>query len=181
MAISTASSLGAPIVHGSVVVPVSVRGQWTTIISNVEASAETTALLEPLSATSSYIVPLRVGAGTRLCIRMAYTAGATVVTDPVVRLYAVYGEPSSGVFADDGTIHAERIDSFDANDAGITVTSATGSQLVDTTYEYTNTQPGVDDGSAGYDLKGAWYVIALIETAASITAGTGVLQAKLLN
>lgn len=179
MAISTAVPIGTPILTGQVVIPGSVRGQWTDIISNIEATAESAGvLLRPLSATSSYIVPLRVTVGTRIKFRMKYTAAATVTTNPVVRLYAMCGELSSGVFNDDGTVFTERLDNADANAAGLTFTSATGSQLRDTAYEYTDTYP---TDLTAYDMQGAWYVFGLIETAAAITAGVGTLQAQVLN
>jgi hypothetical protein len=180
MAISAATSLGTPITTGTVVIPGSCRGQWTDIISNIEASAESAGvLLRPLSATSSYIVPAQVVVGTRIKFRMKYTAGATVGTNPVVRIYAMCGSlTNAGLFNDDGTVFTERIDNADANAAGLTITSATGSQLRDTAYEYTDTYPA---DLTAYDLQGAWYVFALIETAAAITAGVGTLQAQALN
>lgn len=179
MAIATATSLGAPVVTGGVVVPASVRGQWTTICSNVEATAESAGvLLRPLSATSSYIIPAKVGGScTRFYVRMQYTVGTTVGTNPVFRFYGVYGALTSGSFLDDGTVFAIRLDSADCNAAGVTITASTGAQIRDTTYEYTDISPDL----TGWDLMGCDYVIALIETAGSITSGTGILQAMALN
>jgi hypothetical protein len=178
MAISTPSSLGCLIDQGKVVCPISVKGSWTDICSNVEATAESSAvLLRPFSATSSYIVPGTVSVGTRLVVRMKYTAGTTVGTNPVFRFYGVYGKFDNGAFADDGTVYALRIDNADANATGVTITASTGAQIRDTTYEYTDPLPDL----TGWDLMGAHYVLALIETAGSITSGTGTLQAMVLN
>lgn len=180
MAISSASSLGCPVVTGNVVVPASVRGQWTTLISNVEATAESaTVLLRPLSATSSYIVPLRVGGScTRFFARMKSTAGGAVATSPVIRFYGLYGSvyAGTGAFVDDDTTYSLRLDNADANAAGVTVTASIAAQLRDANYEYTDIVPDLD----GWDLMGCDYLIALIETAASIT-GSGVLQVMALN
>lgn len=180
MAISGPTSLGALAVTGNVVYPASVRGSWTTIISDLEATAETAAvLLRPKSAVSSYIIPARLpGLGTRVQIRARYTAGATITTSPVVRLFTIDGDINgSGAFTDDETQQFQRIDNADGNAAGVTVTCSSGADIRDTTYAYSDILPDL----TGYDCLGGAWLIALIETAGNISTGTPILQARVLN
>ena len=95
----------------------------------------------------------------------------------MVRFYGVYGGyTGTGAFPDDATAYTLRLDNVDANAAGVTMTAAIAAQLRDTSFEYTDIMPDL----TGWDLMGCDYLIALIETAASIT-GSGTLQVMALN
>lgn len=180
MALGSETSIGTPIhAGGGLVYPCSVRGQPTLIHSDLTQTANTGAeLLRPLSATTSYIVPAHLRSGTRISVWARYLRASTVTTNPVVRLYAVYGSLSSGASVDDGTVQWRRIDNSDANATGITLTISSGADGRDTTYAYTDEMPST---TVGYDAKGAWYILALVETAAVVSAGSVQLYAMALN
>lgn len=180
MALATETAIGAPITTGSAVYPSSLRGQPTMIHSDMTQTANTAAtLLRPLSATTAYIIPAKINIGTRLYVWGRYPIANTITTNPVIRLYAVYGDLSSGASVDDGTVQFRRIDNVDQNAAGITLTLSASADGRDTTYGYTDAMPDL----TGWDCLGAWYILALVETAAVWNAGSGAypLFAMVLN
>jgi hypothetical protein len=165
---------GAGVTH-----PGSTFTDWQTIHNDLTATAETGAvLLRPLTYAGTNVAPGKMPPGaTRFLLRGRYPQASTLTTSPVVRLYGVWGTPTAaGVFADDGTVLAMRLDNVDANAAGVTVTIGTTADLRDTTYRYTDV---ID--LTGFDAKGAWYILALTETAGVISAGSIQLQALAMN
>lgn len=177
-AIGTLLSGTKPVSCGSVQI-----GPWVTIHDDEEATASTAAvLIRPLSETSGNVHAIRVPDGaTRVLIRDKRTAATVIVASPVLRVYGVYGEANAeGWFADDGTIQVIRLDRHTVG-AGATLTLVQATDIRDTTFQYSAPLIQTDDGTPWMDCKGAQYVFVLVETAANITAGTGVLQAAFLN
>lgn len=178
MAIAAATSAGGVTPTGRVVYPASVQGHWSTIITDLEATAETTALLRPQSAVSTYITPVVLGGNcTRFLVRARYTDSATITTNPVVRIYGGYYDVREAGLVDDGTKHCLRLDNVDSDATGLTVTMDEDDDLRDTTYAYSDCVPDLD----GIDAKGAWFIWALIETAGNVGTGTPILQIMPLN
>lgn len=182
MAISTARATS--LFRGTFKGIVTCSGQadgWVTIHNDVSSTvtAETAAvLLRPLSATTSSIIPAKIlHPVSRVILRLRYPqAVAIATTQPVVRLYSIFGEPIGGAFPDDGTVHFMRLDAQAATTAGLTLTVGSNTaDLRDTTFCYSN-----PSSLAGMDLQCGRYVIALVETAGVITTGSGTIQLQAL-
>jgi len=184
---AAATSLGAEMQGGDVTYPASVKGSWSIIHSNLVTAAESATILKSPATYGGPAVPARVHpATTRLLIMARYaTATTAVATSPVVRLYAVYGPdasftPSTGAFLNDGSVIFRRIDSGTSTGTGITLTlttAATADKICDATYRYSDCYD-----IAGTDLLGAKWILALTETAASVTGSTTIeLMAMALN
>lgn len=184
---AAATSLGAEMQGGDVTYPASVKGSWTIIHSNLVTAAESATILKSPATYGGPAVPARVHpATTRLLVMARYaTATTAVATSPVVRLYAVYGPDASfdagtGAFLNNGTVIFRRIDSGTSTGTGITLTlttAATADKICDATYRYSDCYD-----IAGTDLLGAKWILALTETAASVTGSATVeLVAMALN
>jgi len=184
---AAATSLGAEMQGGDVTYPASVKGSWSIIHSNLITAAESATILKSPATYGGPAVPARVHpATTRLLIMARYaTATTAVATSPVVRLYAVYGPDASfdagtGAFLNNGTVIFRRIDSGTSTGTGITLTlttQATADKICDETYRYSDCYD-----IAGTDLLGAKWILALTETAASVTGSTTIeLMAMALN
>lgn len=184
---AAATSLGAEMQGGDVTYPASVKGSWTIIHSNLVTAAESATILKSPATYGGPAVPARVHpATTRLLVMARYaTATTAVATSPVVRLYAVYGPDASfdagtGAFLNNGTVIFRRIDSGTSTGTGITLTlttAATADKICDATYRYSDCYD-----IAGTDLLGAKWILALTETAASVTGSTTIeLMAMALN
>lgn len=179
--------LSAGIPAGNVTYPASVTGNWTIIHNNLVTAAESATILKSPATYGGPAAPAAVSpATTRLLIMARYaTATTAVTTSPVVRLYAVYGPdasftPSTGTFLNDGSVIFRRIDSATSTGTGITLTlttAATADKICDATYRYSECYD-----IAGTDLIGAKWILALTETAASVTGSTTIeLMAMALN
>lgn len=170
MALATARPANTMIGAGALCVSASARGTWQTAIldtSNTATAQSAAELLRPLSVTSSNIAPIRVGAGvSRVVVRARYFEDDVNGTHAgIIRLYAVYGEPTSGSkqFADDGTIEVMRLDA----DSGAGLSLLRSSTLNIRTGElWRYTAPVTVSSSRLIDLHGAWYLLALLETKA---------------
>ena len=165
--------LGSSIGSGSLVYPSSIVAGWNVIHDNLTDTAESaSALVRPATYASTYVYPAKIHeAGSRLFLRARHDPGITnVATAPKVRIYGAYGpdaslNPTTGVFLDDGTVTWVRLD----NNAAATSASAitfSYSGFRDSTYRYTDLV-----SSAGYDLLGCKWVVALTETAAATFTG----------
>lgn len=171
MALGTVANVGLSGFTHDPVVTGSGKGGWATCIASALATANSAGeLLQPLSITNSNNVPVKLGPGvTRVAVRARYNTGVTVVgTSPVVRLFAVYADPSSGAFANDGTVKFVRIDA--QSGAGVTLTCDTTNDVRDATYKYSALV--TFSGLTAVDMLGGWYLIAVLETAAVLTGGT---------
>lgn len=167
---------GCEIVSGDVTFPASVKAQWVTLHGNLSDTAESaTVLLRPATYASAFVYPMRIhAAATRISIMARYKQGtSTVTTSPVVRIYGIWGADSvvtpAGVISDDGTAIIRRLDNGSSNNAGITLTlttAAAADKIRDTTYRYSD-----EYDITGVDLRGAKWLLALTETAASISGG----------
>lgn len=173
---------GSPATTGSV------RGLWQLINIDLE-TADTAGLLSPYLITRAAFIWLKVPDGAVRClIRGRNDAVATTfTTDPVVRMIGAFptlpGREADKAIVDSGfsgtpgqTNHAEflRLDSIDANAAGVTIDFSATTNLEDATYEYTDVPAANGEGLGGltgFDLKGATYVGMMVETAASVTGG----------
>ena len=181
-------------------VPTTAHGTWVTIHGNIAATASTaTVLLRPLSETSSNVRIMRVPSGAvRIRIRARYTAAINVTTAGIVRVYGLTPplEPSTEFtatvtdttstfsFADDGTTGVDRVDADTANAAGVTlspIASPLATNIRDSTYSYSDVFPARSTPSMGYDLAGASYVMLLVEQAAVLGSGSGIVQAMFIN
>mgnify|MGYP000896199645 CR=1 FL=1 len=181
------TKLGAEMQGGDITYPASVKGSWTIINSNLTSTAETASVLKSPATYAGTAIPARVHpATTRILIRARCATGiSAVATSPVVRLYACYGPdasftPGSGTFLNDGSITFVRIDSGTSTGTGVTLTlttAAAADKLCDSNYRYSDCYD-----IAGTDLLGAKWILALTETAASVTGSTTVeLVAMALN
>lgn len=176
----------------------SVRGLWQLINTDLETT-DTAGLLKPYLITRADFIWLRVPDGaTRVLLRGRNDSVATTfTTDPVVRLVGAFptlpGDAAGKAISDSGfsatpgdTNHAEflRLDSIDANAAGVTIDFAATTNLEDGTYEYTDIPAANGEGLGGmngFDLKGATYVGLMVETAANVTGGaTNVARGEVL-
>ena len=178
----TIRQASASIPAGQLIYPVSSKGIWVTIHDDLEATASSATILNrPLSNTDSSSRPVKVSdAGGKWLVRAKY-AQASAPSSPVVRLYAIFGEPSAdGTFADDGTVTFMRLDNKDSGATGITVTVDSTNDLRDSTYRYTDPR-GVDADFAPSDALGAAYILALVETAAGSVSGAVTLELMTLN
>lgn len=180
MAIGTFVSAN-PAQSGPNVTVASVKGSWITANDDAETAQSATDLLVPAGIDDSVFHWIVVGPGaTRALIRARALVGATVTTDPVVRLIGAYGKINAdGSFANDGTVKFLRLDNADANAAGLTLDliSSGANTLRDATYQYSDVLPSLD----GVDLKGAHYVGVAVETAANVNTGTVQVELLLLN
>lgn len=187
MAWANSISAGGKIPHGIVVTPTSCYGQWYTIHNDLTAAAETTALVRPLSSTTSSVIAFKFGGPcTSFMLRGRYPQASTLTTNPVVRVYGVYPTADLGLapitaFADDGTNHVMRLDNADASNTGVTVTMDNTNDLRDTTYRYTDPVTNAMTSGFTFDARGASWGLALTNTAAVISAGTMQLQILILN
>lgn len=159
----------------------SVYGSWIIANDDAETAQSATDLLVPHGIDDATFHWVRVGPGcTRALVRARALVGATVTTDPVVRLIGAFGNINAdGSMPSDGTVNFLRLDNVDANAAGLTldcVTSGSG-LLRDATYMYTDPLPSLD----GVDLRGANYVGVAVETAANVNTGVVAVQLLLLN
>ena len=169
--------LGCGLESGAITYPASVKAQWTTVHGNLSDTAETaTVLLRPATYASAFVYPARIHhSATRISIMARYKqATSMVTTTPVVRIYGIWGadtvvNASTGAIADDGTAIIRRLDNGASNGAGITLTlttAAAADKMRDTTYRYSD-----EYDITGVDLRGAKWLLALTETAASISGG----------
>lgn len=170
---------------GDTVYCASARTSFRVAIEDLTATAATaTQLLAPLTFPGGKIIPIGPRT-TRLILRARLTSATTAVaTSPVVRLYSFAGtlEPANSL------VPIGRIDADTWTAAGVTLTlpgspSATTMLTVEVdsvTYRYGDTLPAASTG-VGYDCLGGRYILALTETAASITGGAAVLEIGVLN
>jgi len=164
--------LGVQAQEGAPSYPVSVRGEWRVIHSNLALTAETsTVLLNPGTYASTGVIPVELPSCTRLLLRVRTKLITGVTTNPVVCIFGGWGPAASytqgtGVFLTDGTITWSRLDNPAAGSTGITLTPTTAGYR-DTTYRY-----GDIYDITGIDLLGANYLLALTQTAGVVTGGT---------
>lgn len=174
----TVVQASASIPAGGTSYPVTVKGVWVTIHDDLEATAETSTVLNrPLSNTGTNAHPAKVSDGGGKWMVRAKYAKASSPTSPKMCIYAIYGEPGSdGNFADDGTVPVIRLDNSDSGAAGVEITIDPTNDICDGTYRYSD--PITFTPS---DALGAWYILALTHTAASSVAGAVTLQLMTLN
>lgn len=176
---TTATAASPEASSGGLQVPASAKGDWADAIANIEATAQSAAeLVRPLSTSSTNVVPVKIGDScTRILLRAKYPTGSAITTSPVVRVFALYGDPTSaGVFADDGTVKFLRLDATGGTTAGITITLDTTNDLKDSTYQYSS--PWSLDL---LDARGAKWILVLLETAAVHAGAGGTIEVLGLN
>lgn len=184
---NTPNAVNPGLDSGQVVYPASARTAFRVAIADLTATAATaTVLLNPLTFTgvSAQVIPLGPRS-TRVIVRGRVTSATTAVaTSPVVRLYAFAGDPSDLTTC----TPIGRVDADTWTAAGLTLTFDATPSATDmftntngaTTYRYTNTLPTASTG-VGYDCLGASFIVALTETAASITDGACALEIGVMN
>lgn len=172
MALAAAARINSLVGGGALSVPVSAKGTFATAILNSRSTAQTGAeLLAPMSVTSSNIVPVKIGPGvSRFEVRGRYPIEASGGTHAgVVRLYAIYDEPTGGAWPNDGTVNFRRLDANN-NSAGLTLAVDRTNNVRDAAYFYTApasyTSPIDGTTSTLIDAMGGWYLLPLLETAA---------------
>lgn len=152
---------------------VSAHGSWDIAHLNASATAQTAAeLIRPFSVSSANVVPIRTHHSTRMLVRCRYGAAGVVTTSPVVRLFSVYGTVNEGdtTLADDGTIRAVILARAQ------TIACVPATDVRDATYSYSDPLTlTLTDGI------GSNAALVFIETAASITGVTPVIELMLLN
>jgi len=163
-----------PASNGGSVVIASAKGSWNVCHLNASATAQTGAeLIQPGNVSSSNIVPIELGESvTRGLFRCRYGAAGAVTTSPVIRIFAAYGPkliPGTTI-PNDGTLR------FVILARAQTLTCVAATDVRDATYSYSDPL-----SLAGTDLLGASYLLVFVETAASITGATPVIESCLLN
>ena len=181
--------IGVDISAGQITFPAFAQTDWEIIHNDLKATAETSAvILRPGSYSNSNVYPVRVPLnGVRMMARVRYaTAISAMTTAPVVAFYGAYGPDTAfneetGVFNDTGSIRWMRLDiAASGATAGTTLSVTPSTDIRDGTYKYgaptgetsgTNIQFG-----AGFDTRGAKWVMALVSTAATGLTGAGDVQ-----
>lgn len=162
---------------------------WQVCHTDLEAAAETTALVQPLGTTNAGVLWVKVPDGAvRAQFRVRYGSGATVTTSPVLRVFGFSGVPS----ADEGSTLAfslgaatpvsfpERLDTV-ANSTGTTITLDGTNDVRDGTYQWSQPMSSPLDGNPWIDLRGNRWVAALVETAANVSGIIAQCEIKFLN
>lgn len=160
------------------VTPVTSAGAMIQVHDDARTAQSSAEMLRPAVVASTLFHWVRRGLDTtRIILFARQPVGATVTASPVVRVFGAYGlggapiapDPTTGNFADDGSVRFVRLDNTAANAAGVTMLlSSGGSGLArDTSFAYSNPVPDLD----GLDLKGCeWYGV-MVQTAAAYSAG----------
>lgn len=169
---------------GGFVHTASVRGQWQQVNDDLETAEAAADLLKPWNITRSTFHWCKVPEwATRVLVRGKIDlASTTYTTAPVVRLVGAFPfdlstngldtirkSGFSGVATDVNGAEFLRLDAATANATGPTIPIAASktTMFIDST-GYIYTDP-ID--LTGYDVKGAWYVGLMVETAAVVTGG----------
>jgi hypothetical protein len=164
------------------------KGQWVTVNDDARTAQGASVLLSPATVTDSVFHWVAVPEGVRkVLVRARMPVGtATVTTSPKVRVWGAFktqatsGEVaigSDGSFVNDGTIQFVRLDNATVSNAGVTLSLATSSRLVDSTWSYSDVST-----LSGYDTQGADYIGVMVDTAAAIVSSAAVeIQVLLLN
>lgn len=180
MPIGSAKAGGVNVSSGPLVFPASVKGTWTIANDDAETAQSATDLLVPAGIDDSTFHWVEVHPGaTRVLVRARMAVGATVTTDPIVRIIGAFADPASdGSYANDGSVMFLRLDNADWNATGVTLdlTSSGSTMNSDSVYAYSDVTT-LD----GYDVKGSWYIGVAVETAANVNSGTVPVQVLFLN
>ena len=181
--------IGVDISAGQITFPAFAQTDWEIIHNDLKATAESSAvLLRPGSYSNSNVYPVRVPLnGVRMMARVRYaTAISAISTEPVIAFYGAYGpdtafNESTGVFDDTGLVRWVRLDiASSGSTAGTSMSTEPTTDIRDGTWKYglitgeasgTNIQFG-----AGFDTRGAKWVMALVSTAATGLTGAGDVQ-----
>ena len=173
--------------------PVSAGGAWVICHDDCKTAESATELLRPATIANTRFHWVRRGNATRVIIRARVDAAlSAVATHPVVRIYSAFDNGYSdaggdglivpaGTMPDTGTVRVLRVDSINADDAGITLTLPVGTtnttRIRDASYFYSSPH-----SLTGTDLLGGDYFGVVVATAASVTDGTTVpIEALLIN
>lgn len=163
----------SPATYGRPSVIVSAKGAWVTAHANASATAQTAAeLIRPFNVSSSNVIPFKLGQLTRCLFRCRYGAAGAVTTSPVIRVFACYGDIATGAttIVDDATIRSIIVASAQ------TLTCVAATDVRDTTYSYS-----APLSLSGSDMLGGDFGLVFIETAASITGATPIIEVLTLN
>ena len=154
----------------------SVKGLWIVANDNAETAQTSGDELDPLAIDDETFHWVQVPEGaTRALVRAKIDDEATVSTSPTFFLMGAYGGDPSDSNAKGVTFM--RLDNADADAEAVTLTIETGANVVtDGTWDISNP---VD--LDGYDLKGAWYIGLIVDTAASVSTGTVPIEVMFLN
>jgi len=182
---SVQESVNPGLDSGQVVYSASARTAFRVAITSLTATAATaTELLNPLTFSGVNVIPLGPRS-TRIVVRARLTSATTAAaTSPVVRLYAFAGSPSD--LANATPIGRIDADTWTATGITLTLAASPGATTMltntsgGTTYRYSDTLPTASTG-VGYDCLGATFIVALTETAASITGGACALEIGVMN
>lgn len=171
MALATSAAL--PIDgDGQLVIPVSLSALWTWAISEgrvATADNSGSSITNPttmITAATQRILLRRSRAGTTLLLRLAYSAGATVSTSPVVE-----------VFGRTGTNAWQRLENK-SGAVAVTLTAA-ADDVTDGTLKYTH--PSMT--THAFDCAGCDEILVGVKTAFAVSAGVTTnaeVQAKII-
>lgn len=176
---ATASS-GSAFPAGPLVYPTSTKGEWVTCHTNLAATASTAANLStPYNAADTNAVWIKVPECTRVVLRAKCAVGVSAVAaSPIVYVYGVdtKGDVTASTIPSDATIGPVGAKTLTGTAVTLTLAAASANtNIKDATYLYSAE-------SDPLDLKGAAYLLVLVQTAASLTSGgTPVCEAKFLN
>lgn len=147
----------------------SLRGDWGTVKTGVNAASSATLLRNPSSLIASAaqydLTVFKCQLGTSVIVRLKYDDGfAGTITSPVIK---VYGIDSNGKF------HFLKNSNSTTPVATSTLTVDTTNDITDGTYNYTDV-----GANQIYDLQGSTYFCVVVSTAlASTDGGDAVAQA----
>lgn len=174
-----ADSIGSPrqarpsVTPAVPVVSVTARGTWVVVHDDARIANSAAELLNPTSVDDSvcHWIPVDPSAAKITSLRCKVPIATTAVgTSPIVRVYLGWGTlADSGSAPSDGTFRFERLDNASQTAAGLTLTfdatPTTSDQFNDATYFYSTSV-----FQTPTDLKGANYILVLVETAGACTA-----------
>lgn len=155
------------------VLPLSTAGAWVTVHDDARTAQAETDLLNPTAVDDAVCHWVRLDrAASKIChLRCKVPIATTAVgTSPVVRVYLGYGALNEdGSVPTTGGFRVERLDNADPAAEGLTLafegSPSAGNQMHDAAWYYSRSvlqEPT--------DLRGADYLIVLVETAGVCTA-----------
>lgn len=148
-------------------------------VSNALVAAGGTNLRRPLAYTGTASRWVRVPPGASFfALRARIITANEVTTSPVVRVYGAYTSmPPSGTnhtYPDDGSVQLARIDNEDVSGAGVTLAFPVilSDALLDGTYSYSSTYFPRGGATPRGEIRGASWLLVLVETAAVSSGAT---------
>jgi hypothetical protein len=185
MGVAIKNSVSLP--GGPVFYPGCAPSEWVVVHSDLTANAESAGVLrQPGSYSNSAVRPLICAAtAQRVLVRIRYATAITAITGlPSVQIYGGYGpdiafNPETGVFDDTGLVQWTRLDAPGAAYGALQLGAAPVSDLRDTVYKYgdiNGDQATTNGYGVGYELRGAKWVLVLVQTKATGLTGGSLVQ-----